>query len=65
MPSDVTGPPGAEDLPVPGVVAQKADLGEHHRQERGHRKLPPRVAHQDESGPSGGEQPAVTAIFQT
>ena len=31
----IAGPPGAEDLPVPGVMAQEPDLGEYHRQERG------------------------------
>ena len=53
---DVAGSPGARNLPVPGVVAQKPGLGKHHRQERGHRKLPPRVSHQDEDSPSGGQQ---------
>jgi hypothetical protein len=53
---DVAGPPGGEDLPVPGVVAQEAHLGEHHCQEHRHRQLPPRVAHHDEGGPSGGQQ---------
>src|ERR1017187_5044905 len=38
---DVVGRPGAEDLPVPGVVAKEADLSEHDGQERGHRELPP------------------------
>ena len=50
---DVAGPPGGENLPVPGVVAQEPDLGEDHRQEHGHRQLPPRVAHHGEDGPSG------------
>ena len=49
----VVGPPGAEDLPMPGVVAEEADLGEHHCQEGAHRQLPPRIAHQDEGSPSG------------
>jgi hypothetical protein len=40
----VAAPPGAEYLPVSGAVAQEAYLGEHDRQERGHRQLPPRVA---------------------
>ena len=53
---DVAGPPGAENLPVPGVVAQEPDLGEDHRQERGHRQLPPRVAHHHKDGPSGGQR---------
>jgi hypothetical protein len=38
---DAAGPPGAEDLPVPGIVSQEPDLGEDHRQERGYRELPP------------------------
>ena len=38
---DVAGPPGAGDLPVAGVVAQKPGLGEHDCQERGHSQLPP------------------------
>ena len=29
----VVGPPGPEDLPVPGVVADEPELGEHERQE--------------------------------
>jgi hypothetical protein len=53
---DVVGPPGAEDLPVPGVVAEEPYLGEHHRQEDGHRQLPPRVARYDEASPSSGQQ---------
>src|SRR5260370_1268570 len=53
----IVGPPGAENLPVPGVVAQEPDLGEDHRQEHGHRQLPPRVARHDKTGPSGGQQP--------
>ena len=54
---DIAGPAGAENLPVPGVVAQEPDLGEDHRQEHGHRELPPRVARHDEDGPSGGQHP--------
>ena len=34
--------PGAEDLPMAGVVAEEADLGEHDRQERRDDQLPPR-----------------------
>jgi hypothetical protein len=49
----VAGPPGAENLPVSGVMAQEPDLGEHHCQEHGHRQLPPRVAHHGKGGPSG------------
>ena len=51
------GRPGAENLPVPGVMAQEPGLGEHHRQEHGHRQLPPRVAHHGKGGPSGRQQP--------
>ena len=53
-PDDVVGPPGAEDLLVPGVVAEEADLGEHHRQERRDSQLPPGVAHQHERRAPGG-----------
>src|SRR5216683_1680240 len=52
----VVGPPRAEDLPVPGVVAEEANLGEDHRQEGGYPQLPPRVTHQDEGRPSGGQR---------
>jgi hypothetical protein len=38
---EVADPPGAGDLPVPGVVAHEPGLGEHDRQERGDRQLPP------------------------
>ena len=38
-------------------MAQKPDLGEDHRQERGHRQLPPRVAHHHEGRPSGRQHP--------
>ena len=52
----VAGPLRAENLPVPGVMAQEADLGEHHGQERGHPQLPPRVTHQDQGPRPGGQQ---------
>jgi hypothetical protein len=52
----VVGPLGPEDLPVPGVVADERDLGERHRQERGHRELPPRVTQQHEARPTRGQQ---------
>jgi hypothetical protein len=53
---DVIGLPGPEDLPVPGIVTQEADLGEHDGQVSGHGQLPPRVADQDEGGPPAGQQ---------
>ena len=59
QPNQVVGPPGAEDLPVPGVVAHEGDLGEHHRQVGGGEELPPGVSEEEEGGPSGGEQGAV------
>ena len=38
------GPPGAEDLAVPGIVAEEADLGEGDREEHLVTQLPPRIA---------------------
>jgi len=38
------GPPGAEDLAVPGIVAEEADLGEGDREEHRVTQLPPRIA---------------------
>jgi len=52
----VVGPLGPEDLPVPGVVTEEPELGEHHGQQRGDRELPPRVAQHDEQGPGRHEQ---------
>ena len=54
--SYVAGPLRAENLPVPGVMTQEANLSEHHGQERGHRQLPPRVTHHDQGRPPGGQQ---------
>ena len=54
----VVGPLRPEDLPVPGVVADEPDLGEHHRQERGDRELPPRVPEEHERRPPAGQQRA-------
>jgi hypothetical protein len=59
QPDQVVCAPGAEDLPVPGVVAHEGDLGEHHRQVGGSEQLPPGVSEEDEGGPSAGEQGAV------
>ena len=61
---DVVASPGAEDLLVPGVVAQEADLGEHDGQEYGHRQLPPRVAYHDKAAHPAASSTAVTMIFQ-
>jgi hypothetical protein len=38
---DVVGLRGAEDLPVSGVVPEKAELGGDHCEERRHQQLPP------------------------
>ena len=38
-------------------MPHKPDLGERHRQERGHRQLPPRVARHHESGPPRRQHP--------
>ena len=38
---DGVGPPGAEDLAVPGIVAEEAELGEDGRQEHRVSQLPP------------------------
>jgi len=38
---DVADPPGAGDLPMPGVVTQEPGLSEHDGQERSHGQLPP------------------------
>ncbi len=53
---NVVGPPGAEDLAVPGIMAEEAHLGEHHGQEGRHGQLPPRISHQYEGRPPGGQQ---------
>jgi hypothetical protein len=49
----ITGAGGAEDLPVPRVVAEEADLGEHAGQEDRHQKLPPGIPQQAERRPAG------------
>jgi hypothetical protein len=40
-PGRVVGPAGPEDLPVPGLVPEEADLAEHRRQVHRHQQLPP------------------------
>ncbi len=47
---------GCADLPMARVVAEEAHLGEHDRQEHGHRDLPPGIADQEEGGPPSGQQ---------
>jgi hypothetical protein len=45
-----------EDLLVPGVVGEEADLGEYDGEERCDSQLPPGLADQHERGPPRGEQ---------
>jgi hypothetical protein len=61
QPDQVVGPPGTEQLTVAGVMADKGDLGEHHRQKRGGDQLPPGVPKDGEGDPAGGQQPQVEA----
>ena len=70
----VVGPAAAEDLAVAGVVADKAELGRHHRQIDRREQLPPGLAQDQERDPAGGQQdqvegdlghvPAVAALQQ-
>ena len=55
QPGDVVGPPRAEHLPVPGVVAEEGHLGGADREERRDGELPPRVADGDERHPARRE----------
>ena len=48
-------PPRAENLVVPRIVAEEAQLGEHHPHQRSDREGRPRVADHDEQGPSSEE----------
>ena len=57
----VVGGSGAGDLAVAGVVADKGELGEHHRQVGGGDQLPPGVPDDGEGGPAGGQQGQVEA----
>jgi hypothetical protein len=41
---DGVGPPGAEDLAVPGIVAEEAEPGGNYRKENSVTQLPPRVS---------------------
>ena len=60
----VVRPAGGEDLPVPGVVAEEAELGEHHGQKHGHRELPPGVPDQHEQRPARDQRRGRAAIRQ-
>src|SRR5882757_3075073 len=55
-PDQVVGLAAAKDLPVPGVVAEKRDLGERDGQEGGDQQLVPGAPEQAETHPTGGEQ---------
>jgi hypothetical protein len=57
----VVGPPGPEELPVAGVVADEGELGEHHRQIGGGAQLPPRRPQDGEGYRPGGQQGQVEA----
>jgi hypothetical protein len=59
QPNPVVGPPGAEDLAVPGVMADEGELGEHHRQIAGDGQLPPRLAEHGEGHPATSQQGQV------
>jgi hypothetical protein len=48
-------PARAENLVVPRIMADEAQLGEHHPHQRGDGESRPRVADQDEQGPSSEE----------
>jgi hypothetical protein len=53
---NVAQPPGRAELPVASLMADKADLGEHHGEEYGHRELPPGVPHQPDRDPPDCQQ---------
>ena len=48
-------PAGSKDLLVPRVVADEAQLGEHHTQESRGTECGPRIAHHHQRRPSGGK----------
>src|SRR5919106_2588230 len=60
-PDQVVGPPGAEQLAVAGVVADKGDLGEDDRQVGGDGQLPPGRPDHHKGGPAAGQQGQVAA----
>ena len=53
QPEEVIGLPGAEDLLVARVMAEEAELAEHHGQEDRDPQLPPRITDQRERRPAG------------
>jgi len=59
QPGQVVGAPGAEQLLVPGVVADEGDLGEDDRQVGGGNQLPPRLPEDGEGHPPAGQQDQV------
>ncbi len=56
----VVGAARGEDLPVPGLVGQEAQLGAENAQGRGDEQLEPAVTNQREAEPCGGHQQART-----
>jgi hypothetical protein len=52
----VVGAPPAEDLLVPGVVADERHVRPDHGQHHGREELPPGVAEERERGPGGGQR---------
>jgi len=54
-PEHLIAPARAENLVVPGIMADEAQLGEHHPHQWGDGEGQPRVADHDEQGPSGEE----------
>ncbi len=54
----IVDPAGAEDLRVPGIVANEAQLGKDEREERRHEQLPPRVTKADEDRPATKKEPS-------
>jgi hypothetical protein len=57
----VVGPPGAEHLPVAGVVRHEPELRKHDGEEHGGGQLPPRVPKHEERGPSDGQRQRLQA----
>jgi hypothetical protein len=60
----LAGPLRAENLPVPGVMGQEADLSEHHGQERGHRSCHHESPTRTKAAHPAASSTAVAAIFQ-
>jgi hypothetical protein len=60
-PDDVVPAAASTHLPMPGVMADKGQLGEDERQERSHNELPPAVPKPKEGDDANGEQRQVSA----